>query len=825
MPTVINTNLASLFAQNSLSNAQNNLAQSVQRLSSGLRINSAKDDAAGLSISQNMQSQINGTNQSIRNLSDATNLLQVADSSLSTVQDMLLRLKQLATQGYDGSLSTSQKLNIVQEMKDLNNEINATAARTAFNGIKLLSSGSSVDLNNSDIKTGTAITTTAPSITQNSTTYGLGYYATGGTGAATGLNDVSTGLLLGVGSAAGGSTASTYSLTLDPAMAPKIAGNFTLSSNGSALTITGTLNGLAASQTVTVQDALSNATGGTAKTTQQTLDFSNFGIKLNLSSTRAAGDTLTGSTIATKLATSAYRDLQVNGVNGEVTDVRLSGVAPGTYSLVYNETGGVGSLGLPSNASSVLITAGGTAGTVRGVALTGGSGTGAYADIAYDSTGAVTGVTMRVAGSGYKAGDLLGFATASAVSVPTGSAVTSAVTTTGSDSVPTTEISTVTFGGTAATDTALTAGQSVTIAGLTFTATATVSRKELLRAFINLADGATGINSTSAAEGAGAAQVTAATVTAKGYYSGALTGFTTTAADRADITAAATLVFTSSTASNNVTDLVLTQNARAAIAIAGTNIAVGKDIGGTLGGTQTLTMSGTINGLATTQSLAVSANAALATQTFNFTSFGAQFDVKSYQGQTATQIGTAIGTLNGLGGTASFGNPGQLIVAQGNNSALKFQSGANSDAFIQVDTLNVQTASSGAYAGTASEMMTLGTRISQSGTGNLGTLGSLDTIDTWQTAFKNAAAAVDNALEYVSTQRSVYGSQMNRLSYVSTNLQAQSTNIQNSRSAIIDTDFAAETARLTKGQIMQQAATAMLAQANQMPNVILSLLK
>ena len=135
MPTVINTNLASLFAQNSLSNAQNNLAQSVQRLSSGLRINSAKDDAAGLSISQNMQSQINGTNQSIRNLSDATNLLQVADSSLSTVQDMLLRLKQLATQGYDGSLSTSQKLNIVQEMKDLNNEINATAARTAFNGI------------------------------------------------------------------------------------------------------------------------------------------------------------------------------------------------------------------------------------------------------------------------------------------------------------------------------------------------------------------------------------------------------------------------------------------------------------------------------------------------------------------------------------------------------------------------------------------------------------------------------------------------------------------------------------------------------------------
>jgi len=821
MPTVINTNLASLFAQNSLSSAQNNLAQSVQRLSSGLRINSAKDDAAGLSISQNMQSQINGTNQSIRNLSDATNLLQVADSSLATVQDMLLRLKQLATQGYDGSLSTSQKLNIVQEMKDLNTEINATASRTAFNGINLLSSGSSVDLNNSDIRAGMALTTTAPSVTASS---GTGLYATGGANAATGLNDVSSGLLVGVGNV--GTTATTYSIELDPEMAPKINGNFTFSSNGKALTITGTLNGLAASQTVDVADALSNQTGGTVKTTNQKLDFSNFGITLNLTSARAAGDTLTGDVIASKLATAAYRTLNIAGTNGVISDVRLSGVAPGTYSLTYNETGGIGSLSLPSNAANALVATGGS-GTLRGVALTGGSGTGAYADVSYNTTtGAVTGVTMRVAGTGYKAGDLLGFATATAIAVPTGSAVTSITSTTEGDdnaSPLVTEASTVTFGGTAATDTALTAGQSVTIGGLTFTATATVNRKELLRAFVGLADGATGINSSSLSEGSGGALVTAASVTAKGYYSGALSGWST--ADRNDVTTAATLVFTSSTASNNVTNLALTQNARNAISAAGTSIVVGKDLSSLSNANKTLTMSGTIGGLATTQSLAVSTNAALATQTFNFTSFGVQFDVKSYQTQSASEIGTALATLNGLGGTASFGNPGELIVAQGNNSALKFQSGANSDAFIQIDTINVQTGTSGTYAGTASQMTTLGDRISKSGVGNLGSLGVLDTIDTWQTAFKNSAAAVDNALEYISTQRAVYGSQMNRLSYISTNLQAQSTNLQNSRSSIIDTDFAAETARLTKGQIMQQAATAMLAQANQMPNVILSLLK
>lgn len=342
MPTVINTNLASLFAQNSLSNAQNSLATSVQRLSSGLRINSAKDDAAGLSISQNMQSQINGTNQSIRNLSDATNLLQTADSSLSTVQDMMLRLKQLATQGYDGSLSTSQKLNIVQEMKDLNAEINATAARTAFNGINLLSSGSSVDLNNSDIKTGTRIQNTAVTVLGSDNTKGLGYYAESGTGNTTGLADAALGALGGVGNT--GTVKTTYEIELDPAMLKQAPGSYVLTSNGANLTLTGTFNGLAQSQTVTVKDAIASNVSGQATTTDQVLDFSNFGISLNLRSVRGTGDSITGSAIASQLASSTYKNLQINGVGGEITGMNLSGVAPGTYTMTYNKTGGVGSL-------------------------------------------------------------------------------------------------------------------------------------------------------------------------------------------------------------------------------------------------------------------------------------------------------------------------------------------------------------------------------------------------------------------------------------------------------------------------------------------------
>ena len=96
---------------------------------------------------------------------------------------------------------------------------------------------------------------------------------------------------------------------------------------------------------------------------------------------------------------------------------------------------------------------------------------------------------------------------------------------------------------------------------------------------------------------------------------------------------------------------------------------------------------------------------------------------------------------------------------------------------------------------------------------------------TWATAFSTMGTFVDAALDVVSEQRSNMGALQNRISYINQNLEAYSTNLQSSRSAITDTDFAAETAKLTKGQIMQQAATAMLAQANQMPNIVLSLLK
>jgi len=148
MPSVINTNLASMFAQNALSGAQKNLSTSVQRLSSGLRINSAADDAAGLSVAQNMQSQINAINMAVRNVGDATNLLTTADSSLSTIQDMLLRMKSLVVEGKNDSLSNAQKGNVNTELGEIRNEINNVATRTTFNGNNLLSNTGTLSISN-----------------------------------------------------------------------------------------------------------------------------------------------------------------------------------------------------------------------------------------------------------------------------------------------------------------------------------------------------------------------------------------------------------------------------------------------------------------------------------------------------------------------------------------------------------------------------------------------------------------------------------------------------------------------------------------------------
>jgi flagellin len=138
MTSVINTNIASLNAQRNLSASQNSLQTSIQRLSSGLRINSAKDDAAGLAISDRMTSQINGMDQATRNANDGVSMAQTADGALSSSSDILQRIRQLAVQSSNASNTSSDRAALQTEVTQMGSELNRIAQTTQFNGQNLL---------------------------------------------------------------------------------------------------------------------------------------------------------------------------------------------------------------------------------------------------------------------------------------------------------------------------------------------------------------------------------------------------------------------------------------------------------------------------------------------------------------------------------------------------------------------------------------------------------------------------------------------------------------------------------------------------------------
>jgi flagellin len=138
MAAIINTNVISLNAQRNLNSSQNSLATTLQRLSSGLRINSAKDDAAGLAISERMTSQIRGLNQAVRNANDGISMSQTAEGALGEVGNNLQRIRELAVQSRNASNSASDRTALNNEVQQLKSEIDRVASTTAFNGIKLL---------------------------------------------------------------------------------------------------------------------------------------------------------------------------------------------------------------------------------------------------------------------------------------------------------------------------------------------------------------------------------------------------------------------------------------------------------------------------------------------------------------------------------------------------------------------------------------------------------------------------------------------------------------------------------------------------------------
>ena len=162
MAAVLGTNMASVWASRNLQSAQTNMAGSVERLSSGLRINRARDDAAGLGVANILTQQINGSNQGIRNLNDGISMVQTAEGAIATASEMAQRILTLATQGSNSNISVDQLIAIGAEMEALWASINSIQTRTKFTGTALLSGGAAITIQASNESTDTiSISTTA----------------------------------------------------------------------------------------------------------------------------------------------------------------------------------------------------------------------------------------------------------------------------------------------------------------------------------------------------------------------------------------------------------------------------------------------------------------------------------------------------------------------------------------------------------------------------------------------------------------------------------------------------------------------------------------
>jgi flagellin len=144
MAIYVNTNIASLNAQRNLSTSTDSLKTSLQRLSSGLRVNSAADDPAGLAISQTMTMQINGNNQGIRNANDGISMAQTAEGALGQIQNNLQTIRQIAVQAANGTVSDTNRSQLQTEVDQLTQEISRIVQTTNFNGTMLLSGGASI---------------------------------------------------------------------------------------------------------------------------------------------------------------------------------------------------------------------------------------------------------------------------------------------------------------------------------------------------------------------------------------------------------------------------------------------------------------------------------------------------------------------------------------------------------------------------------------------------------------------------------------------------------------------------------------------------------
>jgi len=723
--SVINTNTKALAAQGSLSNVNNKLATSMERLSTGLRINSAKDDAAGLAISNRMTADIRGFAVAIRNANDGISMAQTAEGAIGQVTDMLQRMRELAVQSSNGSLNAENRQASQLEVAQLKTQIDAIAKQTNFNGIKLLDgSAGKIDLQ-TGVRAGESMSMSIDSVS---------------------TKDIGLGARASLTSTAFSGSVADLGTDATPA-----AGDLVI-------------NGVTIRATDAADDLLSKdakASSAIAKVAAINASSAQTGVVATVGNTTVGGTAMSGAA-------------------GTGT-IKINGVETASFSAASNDAGATRALTIAAiNAisSQTGVHAIDTGDIKKGVVL--------VADDARNISVDFT-ATMTAAKSGV--GDVNTYTGTFQLASSTSSPIVISSSSNGK-----------------LTEVGLTAG----------TYTANVSAMTSIDR--NVATNVTGIPSTT----------------------------TTGLLEAGTLRINGTSIVAASTADDTASDASATSSTKAASAIA-IAAAINKASGQT--GVTATAAPNIIKGDETDFDLSSAVAADFSGENLFVNGTSISLTSLGTLGHTATRsdVASLINSYTGQTGVVASDNGRGLTLeaADGRNISLATSfDPANGKLGIAADHM-VATAVSALTATTTYARVTLQSDKSftleggSDGNANFeklgfktGTYGGVDNgvkvaqIDiSTQAGAQVALTALDSALTTVSMNQAKLGAFQNRLDAVVSNLNEVNQNMSASRSRIQDTDYASETTNLAKSQIIQQAATAMLAQANQSSQSVLSLLK
>lgn len=885
MPQVINTNFASLNAQRNLNKSQGELQTSLQRLSSGLRINSAKDDAAGLAVANRFTSQIRGLSQASRNANDGISLAQTAEGALSEATDIMQRVRELAIQSANSTNSSQDRLSLQSEVNQLVSELDRISNTTSFNGLKLLDGSFTAQSFQIGAEANQTINVSVTGATAN--TLGINKFDT--TNTAEGIEVATTGFLVNttgsalntqvagvdIDTAIGASIADQTISVIDSsgnvqtavvdaasqnrdaagiasalnamngvsAFASENTAAFSVSAapggvqNGDEVTFTLATGDGGTSQAVsfTVQDttnyvnefnsAISTAVSAintanndtdlsydaTAQSITSTSglnlgiqDFdtidnaggfiSDANIALNAGDTFAFDVVFDGNTV-TNLATMT----DVASINAELTaeaivDANLTDNGDGTFTLAGTTAGNEATISYDATTNRISFqTNNGTSVAIGAFAETDGDATANNSTVGVVQNSGSTGTaTLQGAGPGVLTTTLAPVADQTSEISFAGVTIGETGHATLDDSVV--DMGSVTIlleaGGlniqssadgvandsilnaAANTNTALTSGVGLSnttsgnfVAGQTLTVTGD------------------GTSSVSIAENSSAAEIASLVNQLSDTTGVTATGRTTATVSGLDTDGVVSFSLSGTTVSANVTTTDLSSLANAI-----------NDKSGNTGITAKLSIDGASITLedATGDDIAIE-----------------NFNSSSADTTTNTIVNMSVTGGEGAAVTLSAGNANADLdsTVVGGNVEFKSTSGS-----FTIES-NVAGADGGIFAGAASNL-------------NASANETVDSIDISTVVGANDAIDIaDGALASIDGIRADLGAIQNRFESTISNLNTTVENLSAARSRIQDTDFASETANLTRAQILQQAGVAMLAQANSLPQLVLSLLQ